>query len=326
MMGAQPDWVQKTGDAFLASSKDVLDAVQRLRQKAQKAGNLKTTEQQKVIVEQEPTTQQTIIKVEPAQPETVYVPAYNPTVVYGAWPYPSYPPYYYPPPPYYYPGAALASGIAFGIGVAAIGSIWGGCNWGGGDVNINVNKYNSINSNRQISNNKFEHNSANRRGVPYGDQASRDKFGSKGVGDASARNDYRGRDSGRDAQRQQAQSSLADRGMSPQQGRDQLRTDQATRDRANQAAQGAGRDRAGTGAGVSSADRAGAGGRTGAAGGAGGDSALRGAGNAGAARQQADRGSASRASASNFGGGGGARAGGGGRSGGGGGGRGGGRR
>src|SRR5262245_50442629 len=54
MMGAQPDWVQKTGDAFLASSKDVLDAVQRLRQKAQKAGNLKSSEQQKVIVEQEP--------------------------------------------------------------------------------------------------------------------------------------------------------------------------------------------------------------------------------------------------------------------------------
>jgi hypothetical protein len=103
MMGGQPDWVQKLGDAFLASSKDVLDAVQRLRQKAQKAGNLKSSEQQKVIVEQEPTTQQTIIKVEPAQPETVYVPAYNPTVVYGAWPYPSYPPYYYPPSPYYYP-------------------------------------------------------------------------------------------------------------------------------------------------------------------------------------------------------------------------------
>ncbi len=148
MMGGQPDWVQKLGDAFLASSKDVLDAVQRLRTKAQAAGNLKSTEQQKVIVEQA-APQQTVIKIEPAQPETVYVPAYNPTVVYGAWPYPAYPPYYYPPSPYYYPGAALASGIAFGIGVAAVGAIWGGCNWGGGNVNINVNKYNSVNTNRQ---------------------------------------------------------------------------------------------------------------------------------------------------------------------------------
>ena len=62
MMGAQPDWVQKLGDAFLASSKDVLDAVQRLRQKAQQAGNLKSNEQQKVVVEQ-PALQQTIIKI-----------------------------------------------------------------------------------------------------------------------------------------------------------------------------------------------------------------------------------------------------------------------
>jgi hypothetical protein len=333
MMGAQPDWVQKLGDAFLASSKDVLDAVQRLRQKAQQAGNLKSNEQQKVVVEQEPTTQQTVIKVEPAQPETIYVPAYNPTVVYGTWPYPSYPPYYYPPPPYYYPGGALASGIAFGIGVAAVGAIWGGCNWGRGDVNINVNKYNTVNSNRQLNANQtnFQHNAANRKGVPYADQKSRDQFGSKGVGDASQRADYRGKDPSRDAQRQQAQSSLQDRGMDPSQGRNDLRNDPGARDRANQASQGAG-DRGGAGG----QDRGGAGGGFDSAGardrasGAS-DNAVRGAGNAGQSRQQADRGSASRASASNFGGSsGGARAsgggGGGGRSGGGGGRGGGGRR
>jgi Protein of unknown function (DUF3300) len=311
MMGAQPDWVQNLGDAFLASSKDVLDAVQRLRAKAQQAGNLKTTEQQKVVVEQA-APQQTVIKIEPAQPETVYVPAYNPTVVYGAWPYPAYPPYYYPPPPYYYPGGALAAGIAFGIGVAAIGSIWGGCNWGGGNVNINVNKYNSINTNRQLNANQtnFQHNAANRRGVPYADQASRDKFGGKGVGDASQRNEYRGRDPSRDTQRQQAQSSLEKRGMSPSQGREQLRTDQATRDRANQATQGAGRDRAGASGGgagnFGGADRASVQNQARGAN----DSAVRGAGNAAAARQQADRGSASRASAASHSGG--ARAGGGG--------------
>jgi len=314
MMGAQPDWVQKLGDAFLASSKDVLDAVQRLRAKAQQAGNLKSNEQQKVIVEQEPATQQTIIKVEPTQGELVYVPAYNPTVVYGSWPYPAYPPYYYPPSPYYYPGGALAAGIAFGIGVAAIGSIWGGCNWGGGDVNINVNKYNSINSNRQINNSKFEHNSANRRGVPYADQASRDKFGSKAPGNASSRDEFRGRDPSRDAQRQQAQSSLQDRGMSPSQGRQELRNDPAARDRANQAAQGAGRERQGgaSTSQVGAQDRA-----RGAS-----DNALRGAGNGAAERQQFDRGNSSRASAASHGGGaraggGGGRAGGGGRGGGG---------
>ena len=65
MMGDQPDWTQNLGDAFLASSKDVLDSAQRLRTKAQQQGSLKTTEQQRVVVEQEPQTQQTVIKIEP---------------------------------------------------------------------------------------------------------------------------------------------------------------------------------------------------------------------------------------------------------------------
>jgi hypothetical protein len=318
MMGAQPDWVQKLGDAFLASSKDVLDAVQRLRQKAQQAGNLKSNEQQKVIVE-EAAPQQTVIKIEPAQADVIYVPAYNPTVVYGTWPYPYYPPYYWPPYSYYYPGyypgAAFAAGVFWGIGIAAIGSIWGGCNWGRGDVNINVNKYNNINRNHQINanQNRFEHNAANRKGVPYADQKSRDQFGSKGVGDASQRADYRGKDPSRDTQRQQAQSSLQDRGMDPSQGRNDLRNDPGARDRANQASQGAG-NRAGTGGAGGSFDSAGARDRASGAS----DNAVRGAGNAGQSRQQADRGSASRASASNFGGsGGGARASGGGGGGGG---------
>ncbi|MBO9514937.1 MAG: DUF3300 domain-containing protein, partial [Variovorax sp.] len=162
MMGEQPDWVQNLGDAFLASSRDVLDSAQRLRAKAQQQGQLKTTEQQKVIVEQEPQTQQTVIKIEPANPEVVYVPSYNPAVVYGAWPYPAYPPYAYAPAPYWYPGAALATGLAFGVGVAAVGALWGNANWGGGNVNINANRYNNINVNRQIAANQtnFQHNGA----------------------------------------------------------------------------------------------------------------------------------------------------------------------
>ena len=85
-MSDKLDWTQKLGDAFLEQQKEVMDAVQRLRAKAQAAGNLQTTEQQKVIVEEK------VIKIEPASPQVVYVPTYNPTVVYGAWPYPAYPP------------------------------------------------------------------------------------------------------------------------------------------------------------------------------------------------------------------------------------------
>ncbi|MDM0015369.1 DUF3300 domain-containing protein [Variovorax sp. J22P168] len=308
MMGDQPDWVQKLGDAFLASSKDVLDAAQRLRTQAQRAGNLRSTPEQTVRVEQEPQTQQTVIKIEPANPQTVYVPAYNPTVVYGTWPYPAYPPYYYPPAVGWYPGSALATGIAFGVGVAAVGALWGNCNWGGGNVNVNVNRYNSINTNRQISANQsnWQHNAANRRGVPYGDARTQQQF-DRGIGGADQRGDYRGRDAGtRDAQRQQAQSSLKERGMDPGAGRENLRSDPATRDRAQRAADGTGRERAanadrggdrgGAGGNFGAGDRGGAGGGPG-----GGDRADRGGGagnfgggdraGAGGSFGQADRGS-----------------------------------
>ena len=259
MMGEKPDWVQNLGDAFLASSKDVLDSVQRLRAKAKEAGNLKSNDQQKVSVQpaeaaapaQSTTTVVTpptqVIVIEPADPQVVYVPTYNPTVVYGPWPYPSYPPYYYPPPPMYYPGAALASGIAFGIGVAAVGSLWGGCNWGHGDVDIDVNRYNNINVNNKLNanQNRFQHNSTNRRGVPYRDAQSRQQFG-KSLPGAENRNDFRGRDPAREAQRKNAQQSLQQRGMDPGKGRDQLRNDPQTRERAQNAARDTGRgDRSG---------------------------------------------------------------------------------
>jgi len=89
---------------------------QKLRAKAEAEGNLKTTPEQKVVVEKET---QTII-IESASPEVIYVPAYNPTVVYGAWPYPAYPPYPYYPPGY----VAGAAAFSFVAGVA-VGAAWG---------------------------------------------------------------------------------------------------------------------------------------------------------------------------------------------------------
>ncbi len=110
MMNEKLDWTQKLGDAFLAQQAEVMDAVQRLRAKAKAEGNLKSSKEQTVTTEAPPadatTTTTTIIKVEPADPQVVYVPTYNPTVVYGTWPYPAYPPYYYYPP-YYAPGSGV---------------------------------------------------------------------------------------------------------------------------------------------------------------------------------------------------------------------------
>ncbi len=87
MMSQKLDWTQMVGDAFLAQQADVMDTVQKLRKRASGAGNLKSTEQQKVIVEQE------IIRIEPANPSMVYVPVYDPLWVYGPWWWPYYPPY-----------------------------------------------------------------------------------------------------------------------------------------------------------------------------------------------------------------------------------------
>ncbi len=182
MMGRQPDWVKSVGDAFLAQPDAVMDSVQRLRTQAQKAGNLKSTPQQTVTTNT--TNDKTVVVIEPADPQVVYVPSYNPTVVYGAWAYPSYPPYYYPPPPGSVFGTALVSGIGFGLGVAAVNSMWGGFNWGSNDVDIDVNRYNNVNVNQRIDNARnnnvsWEHNPQNRGNTPYADQANRQRFDSQ---------------------------------------------------------------------------------------------------------------------------------------------------
>ena len=167
------------------------------------------------MVVQNPTPQQSVIVIEPAQPQVVYVPTYNPTVVYGTWPYPSYPPYYMPPPPGYYAGNALLTGMAFGVGLAITNSLWGGYNWGRNDVDINVNRYNNVNVNRRITNNQtsFTHNSAGRKGVPYRDAKVDQKYG-KNVAGKDARNDYRGRDAN-DAKRDAARDTMAQRTNDP---------------------------------------------------------------------------------------------------------------
>jgi uncharacterized membrane protein YgcG len=200
LMNEKLDWTQKLGDAFLAQQKDVMDTVQRLREKAEAQGNLKSSEQQKVIVEKET---QTII-IEPANPQVVYVPTYNPTVVYGTWWYPSYPPYYYYPPGY----AAGAALFSFGVGVAvgaAWGYAWGGCNWRGGDVDIDINRNTNINNNidRSKYQNKvttgqggrgeWKHDPEHRKGVSYRDQGTAQKFDRGASKDVQSREAFRGR-------------------------------------------------------------------------------------------------------------------------------------
>ncbi len=249
-MNEKLDWTQKLGDAFLADQKAVLDAAQRLRSRAKSEGNLESNEQQTVTVEQE--AQQTIIKVVPADPQVIYVPAYNPTVVYGVWGYPAYPPYWWRPYPYYYPGGAFVRGFAWGAGVAASWAIFGGCNWGRGDVNINVNRAVNIDRNFNRTNvgsgGKWQHNAQHRKGVPYRDTASREKYGGR-VGGADGRRDYRGRDAAPGDRAGARERPATDRGAVDRAGRgDRATTGDRQRpsapERGGSIDRGAGRDNA----------------------------------------------------------------------------------
>ncbi len=199
MMNEKLDWTQKLGDAFLGQQKDVMASVQRLRQQAQSAGNLQSNQQQVVRTEAQ------AIIIEPAQPQTIYVPTYNPTVVYGTWAYPAYPPYYYPPPAYYYPGGALATGFAWGLGIAAGAALIGGANWGHGDVNVNVNRATNIDRNYSRNNvsagGNWQHNPQHRGNVGYRDQGSRERYSGGRSAGADGRGDYRGRDGDRGGDR-----------------------------------------------------------------------------------------------------------------------------
>jgi len=199
MMNDKLDWTQKLGDAFLAQQKDIMDTVQNLRAKAEEQGNLKSSEEQKVVVEEETKT----IVIESANPEVIYVPTYDPTVVYGSWWYPAYPPYYYYPPGYVAGGALFAFGVGVAIG-AAWGYAWGGCNWRGGDVDIDINRNTNINNNidRSKYQNKvttgqggrgeWKHDPEHRKGVSYRDQSTAQKFDRGAARDVQSREAFRG--------------------------------------------------------------------------------------------------------------------------------------
>lgn len=184
------DWTQKLGDAMIDQQKDVADSVQRLRAKAAAAGNLKSTPQQTVTAQGSGENVQYVIA--PANPEVIYVPAYNPTWVYGPWPYPAYPPTYNPMV------GALATGFMFGVGVAAAGAMFGGWNWNHGNsyVNVNVNRAvnidNNYNRTRINANGQWQHDPAHRRGVGYRSPYARQEYGQRRLG-TEQREQFRGR-------------------------------------------------------------------------------------------------------------------------------------
>ena len=183
-MASNLAWTSALGDAYFNIPQDVMNAVQVMRQRASRAGNLKSTPQQTVSTEAAPAPSQpqsssqqatTIVQappqtivIQPAQPEVVYVPSYNPTVVYGA-PVPVYPGYVAPPPPS--TGEVVAAGlISFGIGMAVGAAMsnsccgWGwnswGCGWHNSTVVYNHNTYIST-SNTFVNRNNYYNRNVN---------------------------------------------------------------------------------------------------------------------------------------------------------------------
>jgi hypothetical protein len=196
MMSDKLDWTQNLGNGVLAQQPDVMDAIQRLRTRAQANNKLVSTSQQTVSTQQQDGQQ--VIVIEPTQPDTLYVPYYDPAVVYGPWPYPDYPPYYWPTPGYIAAGI-IATGIAFGAGYALGRWVSNGYRWGGGfnwgNRNITVNRPINVNV-VNAGNRNWVHNPAHRQGVRYTNAAVAQKFGGNRAaiaGGAQNRMDFRGR-------------------------------------------------------------------------------------------------------------------------------------
>ena len=239
MMNEKLDWLQKLGDAFLAQQQEVMAAVQRLRARAQAAGQLKTTPEQNVITEPAVAVTPappTVIRIEPTNPQIVYVPSYDPMVVYGTWP-PAYPPYYPYPAGYFAAGA-----FTFAAGAAVGAALWGDCDWhhGGGEVNINNSRVNNFTNNvnnrpeaskrveqysrgsgqaSQAGQNRgqWQHNPEHRKGVQYRDTATQQRFNKSGPPNAQARETYRGH-TGSDAGRAIQQGGPGEAGARDRQG------------------------------------------------------------------------------------------------------------
>ena len=219
MMNSKLDWMQALGNAFLAQEGDVMDSVQHLRAQARAAGTLRSTTQQVVSVEG-PT-----IVVEPANPQVVYVPYYNPLYVYGPWPYPRYQPVYFPPWPNY--GYVVGPGIFFGVAIGINDRFWGWDRWDWSHrrIHIDADRYNRINNYVIVHDNRprydsdtWRHDPYHRRGVPYRDSDVRAKFQhASPAPDVDARRDFRGFDrrdgfDKRDAGRPSPQPSASQRG------------------------------------------------------------------------------------------------------------------
>lgn len=157
MMNDKLDWTQRLGNAFLSQQVNVMDTVQNLRRKAKIAGNLQSSHQLRVV------QQGPMIAIEPVNPQIVYVPYYNPVLVYGNWWWPQRPPVYWSPPPRYRPpsyNGAIGVGLFFGSGIGLVRSIYNDArpDWHQHQILVNNVHINHVQVSNNFTNNATIHN------------------------------------------------------------------------------------------------------------------------------------------------------------------------
>jgi len=190
MLDQKLDWLERLGNAVLTQQEQVTETIQKLRQRAQTAGNLRSNEQ--VRVEQ----QGPAIVIAPAQPEVVYVPYYDPLVVYGSWWWPAYPPYYWAPPRHYVQ-PVYASGFFWGAAVViTAGFFFGAFDWRRQQVSVvNVTPYYvrpRPNRPAYIAPGVWRHDPEHRRGAVYRDEALRQQYSRPAAPGARPPGEFRG--------------------------------------------------------------------------------------------------------------------------------------
>jgi len=181
MMDQQLEWTARLGDVFIAQEPQVMETVQSMRQKAYAAGNLRSTEQAYVV------QQGDSFAIEPATPEVVYVPYYDPRVAYGSWWWPAYPPVYWAPWPGYYAYPGYPAGFAWGGGIrVGAGFFFSSCDWRARHVtvvnvtNVFVNRSGVVNRPAPVRTGQpvvWQHDPWHRRGVPYHIASVQQRFG-----------------------------------------------------------------------------------------------------------------------------------------------------
>lgn len=180
-MDERLDWTQRLGEAFLAQEPQVMETIQGLRQRAAAAGNLRSNDQMRVARQDEH------IIIEPAHPQVVYVPYYDPVDAYGPWWWPAYRPVFWGPPPGYYVAPVHAPAFIWGSGIViGTGFFFGHFNWPHRHVTVVHNNIKVVNRHTTVVKRNvstvnvravaWEHNPHHRRGVPFRNAAARERF------------------------------------------------------------------------------------------------------------------------------------------------------